>query len=59
MDRLVKGPVKWEKRHIKDIRSEEFDIWIFYIDAPFYKKQLCVCETKEQFEHAKKFYGIK
>lgn len=53
-----KEDIKWEKRHIKDIRGNEFDIWIFYKKERMHKKQLCVCETEEQFIQTKKFYGI-
>lgn len=53
-------PVKWEKRHISNIRGNEYDIWVFYREeTPFYKKQLTVCHSEEEFEHYKKIYGLK
>ena len=52
-------PIKWEKRHISNIRGNEYVIWVIYREMPFYKKQLVVCHSEEEFEHYKKIYRLK
>lgn len=51
--------ILWEKRHIINYKGEEFDIWVFYTYENNFKRQICVCETEDQFNAMKKNYNLK
>lgn len=50
--------VLWEKRHIKNYKGEEFDIWVFYVYSDGLKRQICTCHTEDEFNAMKKNFCL-